>query len=174
MSRAIVLREIAERLLVIAGEEEGIASSADTSSQYLILGAASGAAKGDPVFLGRLAETLTGLRRLRKSHFDQDLFAEPAWDILLDLYAQRARGRRVDVTSVCHASGVPQTTALRWLTLLEERNSITRAHDPSDGRRVFVGLSGHGEAIIAKYLLAASGRMRSSRPVFMLIDDEIS
>ncbi len=54
-------------------------------------------------------------RQLRARFFDGELFADPAWDMLLDLTAARVEARRVSVTSLCIASGVPPTTALRWI-----------------------------------------------------------
>jgi hypothetical protein len=54
--------------------------------------------------------------RLRSQHFVPALFADPAWDILLDLAAARIDGRMVAVSSLCIAAAVPATTALRWIT----------------------------------------------------------
>jgi hypothetical protein len=44
-----------------------------------------------------------------------DLFADPAWDILLDLFAASIERRPVSVSSACVAAAVPPTTALRWI-----------------------------------------------------------
>jgi len=63
----------------------------------------------------RLVRTIIRHRQLRAKFFDAGLFADPAWDILLDLTAARAEHARVSVTSLCSASGVPPTTALRWI-----------------------------------------------------------
>ena len=59
-------------------------------------------------------------RRLREQYFEAELFADPAWDMLLDLTAARAERSRVSVTSLCIASGVPPTTALRWIAQMTE------------------------------------------------------
>lgn len=80
-------------------------------------------------------------RRLRESYFSADLFADPAWDMMLDLFAARLEGKPVSVSSLCTAAGVPPTTALRWIGLLEKRGHFTRSADPKDGRRVLVGLT---------------------------------
>ncbi|MEQ1496622.1 MAG: MarR family transcriptional regulator, partial [Novosphingobium sp.] len=63
----------------------------------------------------RLIRRIIRQRQLRARFFDGDLFADPAWDMLLDLTAARAEHVRVSVTSLCIASGVPPTTALRWI-----------------------------------------------------------
>ena len=70
-------------------------------------------------------------RRLRERHFDEPLFADPAWDILLDLYASRGEGRKVSVRSACIAAAVPPTTALRCLKHMEELGLIVR--EPRNG-----------------------------------------
>ncbi len=87
------------------------------------------------------------LRRSRDRFFEAELFADPAWDILLELYAAALGQRRISVSSLCVGAAVPATTALRWIKALEDKGIIRRAADPMDGRRVFVSLS--NEAIIA-------------------------
>lgn len=90
--------------------------------------------------------------RINRSRlFDPDLFADPAWDILLDLYASSLEQRRVSVAGLGAASGVPATTSLRWVTVLEERELIVRRTDPLDGRRVFVMLTAKGSSIMREY-----------------------
>ena len=80
-------------------------------------------------------------RRLRDRFFSGDLFADPAWDMLLDLAAARLEGRRVSVSSLCIAAAVPTTTALRWVKTLVDRGLFLRASDPEDARRAFIHLS---------------------------------
>ena len=80
-------------------------------------------------------------RRRRTHFFSADLFADPAWDMLLELYAADLGQRRMSVSSLCLGSGVPATTALRWINTLEKNGLLIRAADPLDGRRVFVRLS---------------------------------
>src|SRR5437899_12878981 len=58
-------------------------------------------------------------RTRRKQFFKASLFSDPAWDILLDLFAAEQEGRRVTVSVVGLGSGIPQTTALRWINALE-------------------------------------------------------
>ena len=80
-------------------------------------------------------------RRARTSFFNADLFADPAWDLLLELYASELTHRRMSVSDACIASAVPATTALRWIGALERAGLIERRNDPFDGRRIFVELS---------------------------------
>lgn len=74
------------------------------------------------------------IRRERTRLFDNDLFGEAAWDILLVLYCAETKQVRLTISNVCDASGVPPTTALRWINRLESDGTIERAPHPSDGR----------------------------------------
>jgi DNA-binding MarR family transcriptional regulator len=77
----------------------------------------------------------------RGSCFPADLFSDPAWDMLLDLYAAELAQVRVSVTSLCIASNAPTSTALRWISALEREKLIERRPDPLDGRRFFLSLT---------------------------------
>ncbi|TPG48283.1 hypothetical protein [Sphingomonas glacialis] len=52
-------------------------------------------------------------RRLRDQHFGGGLFEDPAWDMLLDLFAAELERAQVSVSSLCIAAAVAPTTALR-------------------------------------------------------------
>ncbi len=80
-------------------------------------------------------------RRLRARYFDEELFADPAWDMLLDLLQAEISQHRVPVSSLCIAASVPATTALRWIKSMTDAGLFQRRADPHDGRRVFVELS---------------------------------
>ncbi len=90
-------------------------------------------------------------RQLRARYFEGDFFADPAWDMLLDLTAARVEGKRVSVTSLCIASGVPPTTALRWIGQMVEAGLFVRVCDDSDRRRAFIELSDHSHNAMARY-----------------------
>lgn len=80
-------------------------------------------------------------RRCRGQFFGADLFADPAWDMLLHLYASYLSQQRLSVGALCDGAAVPSTTALRWLTQLEQIGLVERRQDPIDGRRFFVSLT---------------------------------
>lgn len=101
---------------------------------------------------------LIKLRRLRDQHFPPDLFADPAWDILLDLYAANLEGKSVSVSSLCIAAAVPPTTALRWITTMTEHGALVRKQDPQDARRVFIGLSPDSEERLTAYFADITAR----------------
>ncbi|MBB3472655.1 winged helix DNA-binding protein [Sphingomonas sp. BK345] len=98
-------------------------------------------------------------RRLRDRFLGKGLCEDPAWDMLLDLYASRLEGRRVSVSSLCIAAAVAPTTALRWITRLTERRLLARTPDPGDRRRVFIGLTDEAVRALQAYLgaLAEAG-----------------
>ena len=96
-------------------------------------------------------------RRLREKFLGTDLFADPAWDILLDLTAARVEHRRVSVTSLCIAAGVPPTTALRWIGQMIDSGLLVREQDDQDRRRAFIDLSEEGAAAMARYFDALEG-----------------
>ncbi|MCW1381318.1 MarR family winged helix-turn-helix transcriptional regulator [Novosphingobium sp. KCTC 2891] len=91
-------------------------------------------------------------RRRRERFLTGDLFGEPTWDILLDLYVAARENRRVPTTSACIGAHVPPTTALRWLRILEARGLVEREDDGRDGRRTFVRLTGRGLAAMDGWL----------------------
>ncbi|HEX8482856.1 MAG TPA: winged helix DNA-binding protein, partial [Allosphingosinicella sp.] len=94
-------------------------------------------------------------RRMRERFFLQGLFADPAWDMLLDLMAARLEGQQVAVSSLCIAAAVPPTTALRWIKALTEGGLFVRKADPEDRRRVYIELSDDAAMRFEAYLRAA-------------------
>ena len=99
----------------------------------------------------RLVRRIIRQRQLRGRFFDGDLFADPAWDMLLDLAAARAEHTRVSVTSLCIASGVPPTTALRWIGQMTEAGLLERVEDETDRRRAFITLTEKATDAISRY-----------------------
>ena len=90
-------------------------------------------------------------RRLRSRYFPEELFADPAWDMLLDLLQAEIAHLRVPVSSLCIAAAVPATTALRWLKTMVQQGLFVRRADPHDGRRVFVELSPETSGSLRRY-----------------------
>ncbi len=80
-------------------------------------------------------------RAKRDEAFGDDLFFDPAWSILLELYVHHRQRTAVSITSLCHAAKIPPSTGLRWLTLLEKRGLVTRESDPFDRRRTYALLT---------------------------------
>lgn len=88
-----------------------------------------------------LLRSIIRARRLRSRFFPEELFADPAWDMLLDLTQAELAQIRVPVSSLCIAAAVPATTALRWIKSLTDNGMLLRRADPHDGRRVFIEMA---------------------------------
>ena len=91
------------------------------------------------------------MRRMREQFFPSEFFADPAWDMMLDLFAARLEKRLVSVSSLCIASAVPATTALRWIKSMTGEGILERRSDPLDGRRVHNSLSDEAVSNLYRY-----------------------
>lgn len=99
-----------------------------------------------------LARKAYALRRKRQAIFgNPDLFGEPGWDILLDLFIAQGEGKSVSVSSACIGSAAPPTTGLRWLGILADEGLVVRENDPEDHRRVLVRLTRAGTAAMERF-----------------------
>jgi DNA-binding MarR family transcriptional regulator len=102
----------------------------------------AGTRSDDParaVTAGRIRAQIKA-RRARDRFFDASLFADPVWDILLDLAASRLEERPVSVSSLCIAASVPTTTALRTIKMMVDHGLLVRRSDPADARRTFIAM----------------------------------
>ena len=104
-----------------------------------------------PQVSGEVVRQVIRARRLRSRFFDDELFADPAWDMLLDLLQAEIAQLRVPVSSLCIAAAVPATTALRWLKTMTDQGIFLRRADPHDGRRIFVELSPPASGAMRRY-----------------------
>ena len=105
----------------------------------------------------RLIEKILRMRRLRGRYFKPDLFADPAWDILLELCAAHSHNRQVSVTSLCIGANVPTTTAMRWIALMTEEGLLNRRDDPLDRRRVYIAITDDVARALARYFDKVGG-----------------
>lgn len=93
-------------------------------------------------------------RRMRNQYLAEDLFEDPAWDMLLDLYAADLESAQVSVSSLCIAAAVAPTTALRWIARMTEAGLFERHPDPFDRRRAFLALSDATRTKLERYFSA--------------------
>jgi predicted transcriptional regulator len=105
---------------------------------------------------GALARRMLKERRKIAEFFEPDMFADPARDILLDLYAAGEEEEQVSISSCCIAAAVPPTTALRWLDRLKLAGLVEQSGDDSDRRRKFVTLTEAGREAMTNYLASIS------------------
>jgi len=154
--------QIAQRLERLEGPDRGSTDSRESVFRFESPSTAFAPSNGDgsdrlvraarpPLPDPRLVRRIIRQRQLRARFFDGDLFADPAWDMLLDLTAARAEHARVSVTSLCIASGVPPTTALRWIGQMTDAGLLQRVEDETDRRRAFITLSDQAADGMARY-----------------------
>lgn len=93
-------------------------------------------------------------RRLRDQFLGGNLFEDPGWDMLLDLYASELERGRVSVSSLCIAAAVAPTTALRWIGRMTDTGLFERRPDPHDRRRAFMVLSDRASEAMRGYIVA--------------------
>jgi DNA-binding MarR family transcriptional regulator len=83
-------------------------------------------------------------RAKRDQAFGDDLFFDPAWSILLELYVHHRQRTAMSITSLCVAAKIPPSTGLRWIALLEKRGLVVREADPFDRRKSYATLTNDG------------------------------
>lgn len=145
-------------------EEQGPLSAVEVGSALGVLQAvqraveqnqASHGAVPNHQSLSRLAKSIRLLRRDRTSLLPAELFGEASWDILLSLYVAEREGFRMTVSAVCEESGVPETTALRWIERLRQLELVSKRRHPADGRVCYVEFTSDGLARTEELLIRA-------------------
>jgi DNA-binding MarR family transcriptional regulator len=101
----------------------------------------------------RTAKRLIAERSTRAKYFDASYFGEAAWDMLLDLYVAYHSKIKVAVSSLCIASRVPPTTALRALRALTDEGTIIRTLAKNDKRIVYLELTPLTEQKLTNYFI---------------------
>ena len=114
--------------------------------------------------LRQWAHRMIGLQTARDRLFPNGLVSDPAWDMLLDLTHARLSGKRVSISSLCIASRVPATTALRRIGDLVDAGLAARIRDERDGRRVFVELTDEGLARMHHFHQASEPNQQHNVP----------
>ena len=99
------------------------------------------------------------IRAKRREFFPGGMFSDPAWEILLTLYAAHLEQQRLSITRLAAEAQVPATTVLRWMSSLEVADLIVRTGDITDNRRVFVRLSQKGVLTMNSYFTACGARI---------------
>ncbi|MCP3730363.1 hypothetical protein M9978_07965 [Sphingomonas sp. MG17] len=135
----------ASRLLQVRGEVDRLAAALRELTEDQ-----SATPRSDAVTIEAVKQAIWE-RRARDRFFDSELFADPAWDMLLDLFLSRLENRSTCVSSLCIAAATPPTTALRWIGTMTDQGLFERHPDPNDKRRHFLHLSRDAEAAMAAY-----------------------
>jgi len=97
---------------------------------------------------------ISRIRGRRKAFQDSDIFFDPAWDILLELFVANAREAKLSVSAVGLGSGLAQATVIRWISLLASHGLVKRVDDAMDRRRSWIYLTNKSNKIMSNYLLS--------------------
>jgi len=74
-------------------------------------------------------------------HLGFEIFSNPAWDMMLDLYRAFLLGQQISISSLTLASNVPATTARRSIAAIVEAKLAYYRPDPTDRRRVHIEIT---------------------------------
>nr|WP_166178738.1 winged helix DNA-binding protein [Altererythrobacter segetis] len=111
-------------------------------------------------------------RKLRNETFDAAVINDSSWPLLQDLLAAHLKGQKLRTKQLCAASGLPQTTVLRYLDHLERFGVVRRESDPGDSRVTLVSVTEAGALRMREYytrLLAIERQLgRSEEGLFSL------
>ncbi len=102
--------------------------------------------------LQKFIRSILRARQRRSEFMDASKFADPAWDIMLDLTSAALEGRSVPAFSVSVAANVPITTALRYVKRLVEDRVVKRWEDPDDKRRTLLALEDDALEKMLRYM----------------------
>jgi len=105
------------------------------------------------------ARRMERARQERALFFSPELFGEPGWSLLLDLFIAHHEGRVVNTSGACFGASIPQTTGLRWIEKLDAAGLIVRHPHPQDTRFVMIELSEEGLARMTALLSHVHGRL---------------
>jgi FixJ family two-component response regulator len=93
-------------------------------------------------------------RRRRSEFIKSELFADPAWDILLELTLAKLDKKPIPTSSACAATQVPFSTAFRHVGNLVTSGLVRRWKDERDSRRVMLELEDDTYRAMIDYLLS--------------------
>jgi DNA-binding MarR family transcriptional regulator len=104
-----------------------------------------------------IVDRMIEARLERSVLFSASLFSDPAWDILLYLMRAELMQIRISFTRLSHGTGVPPSTAHRWIAALVDRRMLLQRGDPRDARRLFIELHPEASAALRKFLRSFAG-----------------
>lgn len=103
---------------------------------------------------GAAIRSIINARRLRDQYF-WPAMSEAAWALLLELFADRLEGERLDVAGLSAATEIPLGSALHWIEWLSGRGLVVRQGSAENAENALVALTEAGADEMRAYLLAA-------------------
>jgi DNA-binding MarR family transcriptional regulator len=105
--------------------------------------------------VGRKLRSLMAMTARRSRHFPDELFTDPAWDMLVALALAGEEHRKLSISQLSAATSVPATTAHRWISSLTELGLVVQSRHPVDRSEVDTRLSQSASASMQDILSAA-------------------
>ena len=112
-----------------------------------------------PARLYEVGELLLA-RRQRDALFEPGLFADPSWDILLELYRSELEEKPLFLLRLGETCRHPQTTVLRHVERLEAAGLVERTEPSASSKRVYVKLTTRASRSMRSFI---DGRISSAR-----------
>lgn len=115
--------------------------------------------------LATIAASIAQARRRRAKLFDPSLFGEPAWDILLELFVCKVRGRRMSIANLSRVANVSAETGNRFVSLLGGKGLVRSAGAFIDGPPEHVELTERAMKLMRQYVSEGVTRFEMPMPV---------
>lgn len=100
-------------------------------------------------------------RRGREAALGRELFSDPAWDVLLELYAAKLGERRIALAELARSIDTPLSTTRRWVNALAERGLVASSPDPAEPARLWISLSAQGASAMKRLMDCWASAFRS-------------
>lgn len=98
------------------------------------------------------ARAIRERRQLRRALVGSpELFGEPAWEMLIEVFIKGAEGEKIAINTLCRASTATPSTALRIVNKLCKAGLMIKVNDPYDGRRHFVEVTLQARTALETY-----------------------
>jgi len=112
-----------------------------------------------------LIKLIQNNRRSRDRMFPACNGGDPSWEIVLFVLEQEVLQRSVSVTSACHATAIPQTTAMRKIDELVDAGLLARVPDEDDRRRVLLSSTPGCRESARRYFETTLGQLQGTRHI---------
>jgi hypothetical protein len=146
------MRRLGKSMLKLADALDQAWNPAEVRSTYHWITRA-GRIERQALLLAQTAILMRDSANRRMHYIQQEFVAEPAWQMLMELFIQFAGGADVSTKSLCIVSGVPATTALRLLEKMENADLVERSQSLVDKRVTLVRLTRQGVVAVGSFLM---------------------
>lgn len=125
---------------------------AQVMSERAAVGSTMRSETGEGITAADVARVIYSARAGIGQFFEPNLFADPAFDMLLFMFLEDDAGRAVETSSCYRASGVPRTTAIRWINMMVANGMFISAPHPTDRRLTLLRLSDDAREGVRRWL----------------------